>query len=162
MASVHAFVSRRFGAEVADRIVDAGVAGIYSASSKVLDVAYALPSLADAERRAGSVVLGMATAGRVTRRAAATAAVTTAGASPGGGSPPAGTVADDGGIGDGGGGGGGGASVAAAGGAPSPLPHARRCGRRSISSAAWRRSLVRSHHQCVTPPRAVASAPLPA
>lgn len=117
--SVHAFVSRRFGTEVADRIVDAGVAGIYSASSKVLDVAYALPSLADAERRAGSVVLGMATAGRAARRAAAVAAVTTNGAALGAGSPPADTAADGRSSGDGGGGG---AMVAAGGGPPSPPP----------------------------------------
>lgn len=117
--SVHAFATRRFGAEVADRVVDAGVAGIYSASSKVLAVEHALPSLAEAERRSGSVLVGMATAGRAAKRAAAAAASASAAAAGGGaagGSPAAGAAA--------GVGGGGGATASA--GSPPPSRKALR------------------------------------
>lgn len=117
--SVHAFATRRFGAEVADRVVDAGVAGIYSASSKVLAVEHALPSLAEAERRSGSVLVGMVTAGRAAKRAAAataSASAAAAGGEAGEASPAAGTAADAS--------GGGGATASAA--APPPSRKALR------------------------------------
>ncbi|KAG5455903.1 MAG: hypothetical protein BJ554DRAFT_4515, partial [Olpidium bornovanus] len=57
--SVDAFVRRRFGAQVADNLVSAVVHGIYAGDSRNLSVRSVFPSLWSAERRRGSVVLGL-------------------------------------------------------------------------------------------------------
>ena len=56
--SVHAFFSRRLGSEVADRLVEPFVSGIWAGRSDALSVAQAFPSLARAEREFGSLTRG--------------------------------------------------------------------------------------------------------
>ncbi|WVR09632.1 protoporphyrinogen oxidase [Kwoniella sp. DSM 27419] len=57
--SVDSFFRRRFGHVVADNLASAMVHGIYAASSTILSVRAAFPSLWDAEQKRGSVVAGM-------------------------------------------------------------------------------------------------------
>ncbi|OWZ75453.1 protoporphyrinogen oxidase [Cryptococcus neoformans Tu401-1] len=57
--SVDAFFRRRFGDNVADNLASAMVHGIYAASSSQLSFRSAFPSLWEAERKYGSVVVGM-------------------------------------------------------------------------------------------------------
>lgn len=57
--SVDAFFRRRFGDNVADNLASAMVHGIYAASSSQLSLRSAFPSLWEAERKYGSVVIGM-------------------------------------------------------------------------------------------------------
>ena len=56
--SVHAFFSRRVGIEVADRLVEPFVSGIWAGRSDELAVAHAFPSLARAEAGFGSLTKG--------------------------------------------------------------------------------------------------------
>lgn len=56
--SVHAFFSRRLGPEVADRLVEPFVAGIWAGRSDALSVTHAFPALARAEREFGSLTRG--------------------------------------------------------------------------------------------------------
>ena len=56
--SVHAFFSRRVGTEVADRLVEPFVSGIWAGRADQLAVAHAFPSLARAESDFGSLTKG--------------------------------------------------------------------------------------------------------
>ncbi|XP_032898496.1 protoporphyrinogen oxidase isoform X3 [Amblyraja radiata] len=57
--SVHAFFTRRFGAEMADYVVDSLCRGIFAGDSRKLSVRSCFPPLFKAERSWGSVLLGM-------------------------------------------------------------------------------------------------------
>lgn len=57
--SVDAFFRRRFGDNVANNLASAMVHGIYAASSSQLSLRSAFPSLWEAEKKYGSVVIGM-------------------------------------------------------------------------------------------------------
>ncbi|XP_078276882.1 protoporphyrinogen oxidase isoform X2 [Rhinoraja longicauda] len=57
--SVHAFFTRRFGAEMADYAVDSLCRGIFAGDSRKLSVRSCFPPLFQAERSWGSVLLGM-------------------------------------------------------------------------------------------------------
>ena len=56
--SVHSFFSRRVGVEVADRIVEPFVGGIFAGSSRALAVSAAFPTLDRWEREHGSLLRG--------------------------------------------------------------------------------------------------------
>jgi oxygen-dependent protoporphyrinogen oxidase len=56
--SVHAFFSRRLGAEVADRFIEPFVGGIFAGSSRALSIAAAFPSLARWDLDHGSLLRG--------------------------------------------------------------------------------------------------------
>uniref|UniRef100_A0A8C3J4J9 Protoporphyrinogen oxidase n=1 Tax=Calidris pygmaea TaxID=425635 RepID=A0A8C3J4J9_9CHAR len=58
--SVHAFVGRRFGREVADIAVDSLCRGVFAGDCRALSVRSCFPSLFQAERRRRSVLLGLA------------------------------------------------------------------------------------------------------
>ncbi|XP_066064757.1 protoporphyrinogen oxidase-like isoform X1 [Chamaea fasciata] len=58
--SAHAFAQRRFGREVAEVAVDSLCRGVFAGDSRVLSVRSCFPALFHAERRRGSVLLGMA------------------------------------------------------------------------------------------------------
>src|SRR5690606_35813166 len=53
--SVDAFFRRRFGAELAERVVEPLLGGIYGSSTRELGMLSVMPHLAAMERRAGSV-----------------------------------------------------------------------------------------------------------
>lgn len=57
--TVRAFAERRFGPEVAERLVDPAVSGIYAGDPGRLVLAHAFPTLARAEREHRSVILGL-------------------------------------------------------------------------------------------------------
>ena len=57
--SVAAFVRRKFGAELLDRLVGPFVSGIYAGDPERLSLRSAFPQLHDAEKSAGSVIRGM-------------------------------------------------------------------------------------------------------
>ncbi|KAI4889436.1 hypothetical protein NFI96_021258, partial [Prochilodus magdalenae] len=57
--SVHAFVSRRLGSELADIAIDALCRGVFAGDSRKLSVRSCLPPLYKAEKARGSVLLGM-------------------------------------------------------------------------------------------------------
>lgn len=57
--SLHAFVSRRFSPELADIAVDSLCRGVFAGDCRKLSVGACFPDLLRAERRRGSVVLGM-------------------------------------------------------------------------------------------------------
>src|ERR1700704_4812570 len=57
--SVAAFVRRKFGAELLDRLVAPFVSGIYAGDPERLSLRSAFPQLHDAEKSAGSVIRGM-------------------------------------------------------------------------------------------------------
>ncbi|MEI6776637.1 MAG: protoporphyrinogen oxidase [Chloroflexales bacterium] len=57
--SVSSFFSRRVGRQLADRLVDPFVAGVYAGNPKTTSVRSAFPSIWEAEQRGGSIVRGM-------------------------------------------------------------------------------------------------------
>src|ERR1700720_136584 len=57
--SVAAFVRRKFGAQLLDRLVGPFVSGIYAGDPERLSLRAAFPQLYEAERSAGSVIRGM-------------------------------------------------------------------------------------------------------
>ena len=57
--TVRDLVARRFGAQVADRLVDPLVGGIHAGSSARLGAAETVPQLVDAARRSRSILLGL-------------------------------------------------------------------------------------------------------
>lgn len=57
--SVHSFVSRRFGTELADVAVDSLCRGVFAGDCRKLSVRSCFPDLYNAEQRRGSVVLGL-------------------------------------------------------------------------------------------------------
>jgi protoporphyrinogen/coproporphyrinogen III oxidase len=57
--SVHSFFSRRLGPEVADRIVEPFVGGVFAGSSRKLAVSAAFPALARWEKERGSLFRGV-------------------------------------------------------------------------------------------------------
>lgn len=57
--SVAAFVRRKFGQELLDRLVEPFVSGIYAGNPESLSLRSAFPQLHDAERATGSVIRGM-------------------------------------------------------------------------------------------------------
>lgn len=57
--SLGAFVRRRFGVEVLDRLVDPLVGAVYASPADLLSVRATAPFLVDAESRARSVILGL-------------------------------------------------------------------------------------------------------
>ncbi|TPX32223.1 protoporphyrinogen oxidase [Synchytrium microbalum] len=57
--TIHSFISRRFGNHVADTLISSVVQGIWAGDAKNLSVKSTFTSLWDAERKFGSVVLGM-------------------------------------------------------------------------------------------------------
>uniref|UniRef100_A0A8C2ENU4 Protoporphyrinogen oxidase n=1 Tax=Cyprinus carpio TaxID=7962 RepID=A0A8C2ENU4_CYPCA len=57
--SVHAFVSRRLGSELADVVIDSLCRGVFAGDSRQLSVRSCFPPLYEAERSRGSIVLGM-------------------------------------------------------------------------------------------------------
>jgi oxygen-dependent protoporphyrinogen oxidase len=62
--SVRDFTARRLGAEVADRMIEPFVGGIFAGSGRELEVSAAFPSLARWDRERGSLVLGAIGDGR--------------------------------------------------------------------------------------------------
>lgn len=60
--SVAAFVTRRLGSEVAENLVAPFLTGVYAGDPERLGAEAVLPSLVDAERRRGSILLGSLTA----------------------------------------------------------------------------------------------------
>ncbi|NWI71403.1 PPOX oxidase, partial [Todus mexicanus] len=58
--SVHAFVHRRFGREVADIAVDSLCRGVFAGDCRTLSIRSCFPALFEAERRRRSVLLGLA------------------------------------------------------------------------------------------------------
>ncbi|KAG8432029.1 hypothetical protein GDO86_020157 [Hymenochirus boettgeri] len=61
--SVYDFVSRRFGKELADIVIDSLCRGVFAGDCRNLSVRSCFPFLHDAEVRRRSVILGMATSG---------------------------------------------------------------------------------------------------
>ncbi|KAJ8289732.1 hypothetical protein GJAV_G00004640 [Gymnothorax javanicus] len=57
--TVHAFVSRRLGAELADLAIDCLCRGVFAGDCRVLSVRSAFPPLFNMERARGSIFLGM-------------------------------------------------------------------------------------------------------
>ncbi|XP_068426267.1 protoporphyrinogen oxidase isoform X2 [Clinocottus analis] len=57
--SIHSFVSRRLGKELADIAVDSLCRGVFAGDSRKLSVRSCFPVLYDAEQRRGSLTLGM-------------------------------------------------------------------------------------------------------
>lgn len=57
--SVHAFVTRRLGSELADIAIDALCRGVFAGDSRKLSVRSCFPPLYSAEQSRGSIVLGM-------------------------------------------------------------------------------------------------------
>ncbi|XP_067252453.1 protoporphyrinogen oxidase isoform X1 [Chanodichthys erythropterus] len=57
--SVHAFVSRRLGSELADIAIDSLCRGVFAGDSRQLSARSCFPPLYEAERSRGSIVLGM-------------------------------------------------------------------------------------------------------
>jgi protoporphyrinogen/coproporphyrinogen III oxidase len=62
--SVAAFIRRKFGEELLDRLVGPFVSGIYAGDPERLSLRSAFPQLHDAEKSAGSVIRGMLQAGK--------------------------------------------------------------------------------------------------
>jgi protoporphyrinogen/coproporphyrinogen III oxidase len=62
--SVASFFARRLGREPAERLVDPFVSGVYGGDPRATSVRAAFPSIWGAERRAGSLLAGMLSAGR--------------------------------------------------------------------------------------------------
>ncbi|KAM4603143.1 protoporphyrinogen oxidase [Discoglossus pictus] len=61
--SIHSFVTRRFGKELADIVIDSLCRGVFAGDSRGLSLRSCFPFLYEAEQRKRSVILGMATAG---------------------------------------------------------------------------------------------------
>ncbi len=64
--TIHAFVSRRFGREFADKVMDPMAAGIFMGDSKQLSITGAFPKLAEMEQQLGSITRGVLRAKRGT------------------------------------------------------------------------------------------------
>jgi len=64
--SIHAFVTRRFGREFADKVMDPMAAGIFMGDSKQLSISGAFPKLAEMEQALGSITRGVLRAKRGT------------------------------------------------------------------------------------------------
>ncbi len=62
--TIHGFVSRRFGREFADKVIDPMAAGIFMGDAKTLSIAAAFPKLIELEKRFGSVTRGVLAAKR--------------------------------------------------------------------------------------------------
>ncbi|XP_074836928.1 protoporphyrinogen oxidase isoform X2 [Carettochelys insculpta] len=61
--TIHSFVSRRFGKELADIAIDSLCRGVFAGDCRALSVRSCFPVLFEAEQRWRSVILGMALAG---------------------------------------------------------------------------------------------------
>ncbi|KAM8920907.1 protoporphyrinogen oxidase [Pelodytes ibericus] len=61
--SIHEFVTRRFGKELADIVMDSLCRGVFAGDSRRLSLRSCFPFLHEAELRKRSVILGMATGG---------------------------------------------------------------------------------------------------
>nr|XP_060614281.1 protoporphyrinogen oxidase [Anolis sagrei ordinatus]XP_060614282.1 protoporphyrinogen oxidase [Anolis sagrei ordinatus] len=61
--TIHAFVNRRFGQEMADIVIDSLCRGVFAGDCRALSVRSCFPALFQAERTHRSVILGMALAG---------------------------------------------------------------------------------------------------
>ncbi|KAM4690760.1 protoporphyrinogen oxidase isoform 1-T2 [Rhinophrynus dorsalis] len=61
--SIYDFVSRRFGKELADIVIDSLCRGVFAGDCRSLSVRSCFPFLYDAEQRKRSVILGMVTGG---------------------------------------------------------------------------------------------------
>ena len=57
--SIHEFVTRRFGPEFADRVIEPLAAGIFMGDSKNLSISGAFPKLVEMEKRFGSILRGV-------------------------------------------------------------------------------------------------------
>jgi oxygen-dependent protoporphyrinogen oxidase len=62
--SIAAFAQRRFGREACDWLLEPLLAGIHGGSGETLSLAATFPALAEAERRSGSVMRGLAQSAR--------------------------------------------------------------------------------------------------
>lgn len=62
--TVAAFIARRLGSEAVDRLVAPFLTGVYAGDERQLGAEPVFPSLVEAERRRGSIALGLATAPR--------------------------------------------------------------------------------------------------
>lgn len=62
--SIHAFVSRRFGAEFADKVMEPLAAGIFMGDARQLSVSGTFPRLVEMEQKYGSVLRGVLAAKR--------------------------------------------------------------------------------------------------
>ncbi|MCP3972174.1 MAG: protoporphyrinogen oxidase, partial [Rhodobacteraceae bacterium] len=62
--TVHAFVSRRFGREFADKVMEPLSAGIFMGDARQLSVSGAFPKLVEMERRFGSILRAVIAASR--------------------------------------------------------------------------------------------------
>ncbi len=62
--SIHAFVSRRFGREFADKVIEPLAAGLFMGDAKNLSITAAFPRLASMEREHGSIIRGVLNARR--------------------------------------------------------------------------------------------------
>uniref|UniRef100_A0A8C5PQP9 Protoporphyrinogen oxidase n=1 Tax=Leptobrachium leishanense TaxID=445787 RepID=A0A8C5PQP9_9ANUR len=61
--SIHEFVTRRFGKELADIVIDSLCRGVFAGDCRTLSLRSCFPFLYEAERRKRSVILGLATGG---------------------------------------------------------------------------------------------------
>ncbi|XP_050785838.1 protoporphyrinogen oxidase isoform X2 [Gopherus flavomarginatus] len=61
--TIHSFVSRRFGKELADIAIDSLCRGVFAGDCRALSVRSCFPALFEAEQRRRSVILGMALGG---------------------------------------------------------------------------------------------------
>ncbi|CAH2327262.1 protoporphyrinogen oxidase [Pelobates cultripes] len=61
--SIHDFITRRFGKELADIVIDSLCRGVFAGDSRALSLRACFPFLYEAERKKRSVILGMATGG---------------------------------------------------------------------------------------------------
>ena len=57
--SIHAFASRRFGAEFADKVIEPLAAGLFMGDAKTLSITAAFPRLAEMEQAHGSIIRGV-------------------------------------------------------------------------------------------------------
>lgn len=62
--TIHAFVTRRFGREFADKVIDPMAAGIFMGDAKLLSINGAFPKLAEMEQTLGSITRGVLRAKR--------------------------------------------------------------------------------------------------
>ncbi|VAW10121.1 Protoporphyrinogen IX oxidase, aerobic, HemY [hydrothermal vent metagenome] len=62
--TIHQFVSRRFGAGFADKVIEPLAAGLFMGDSKTLSVSGTFPKLVDLEERFGSIMRGILAAKR--------------------------------------------------------------------------------------------------
>lgn len=62
--TIHGFVSRRFGVEFADKVIDPMAAGIFMGDSRALSIDGAFPKLVDLEQKHGSIIRGILAAKR--------------------------------------------------------------------------------------------------